>query len=1051
MCAAVTRFFKCFTGVLLLGAAVAAQATPASKVSESAVLSDARAAFVENKGQWDAQALFHSQGHGLDFWVTGDGAVMDFHRFVREDGTGLKATGHTEGHVVRMRFADSKPTALEGLSRLPGDFNYFVGDRARWATGVGRYTQVLAAQPYDGISVRYSTVRGAPRYDLDVKPGADPSQVAIRIEGANGVRVLTNGNLGIETSIGEMEERGLTAYQEVGGRRVQVPCQLDTDGSVVRFSPGAYDISKPLIIDPLVYSTFVGADGCVVNAVALDSNNNPVIAGQNGADHFPVTVGAYRTTQQSADGEGNAFVAKLKSDGSALMWGTLIGGTVSDDALFVKLDASGNPVVVGSTRSVNFPTTTGAFQTHTKEPIDTNIWPRTTCGPSVFVAKLNSVGTGLLFSTFLSGSGSAPYIEGETPRGLILDSSSEPIVVGSTYSSDFPVSTNAIETTNEAKGPSAGFVTKLNETGTGLVFSTYLGVGGYYGTSVNGVVVDKVGNPLVVGDSDSLTFPSTTGAYQTTGPSFSVQAAFATKLSSTGSALVFSTFLGTGDSASGVALDASGDPVVAGLAGPTFPTTAGSFEKIQPLGEIGIAYVAKLKADGTGLDWATFYGTQQLTVSGLTINSGGDPIVYGSAYAIQATANAYDSALYEVPNSVGYLAELSSNGASLLYGSYFPSPVSSLCLDTKGNAILAGTVAYPVFPTTPGAYEPNDLEWSGVPGEPGQVNATPGGFLSALSLSSSTSSSLTNLTVAPGLVYDQVLETGVLGPVPDSTGVITLSSPATVDTYATVFTEGPAEAPSSVKIPAGASTVFFSIYGTGTSEPAASSVTALYSGASLTADFTVIPNGVKLLTIPQGHYYGGDTFQATLQLQLGDTQVDAVSLSSNSPSISIPKTVWYAIGATTKSFTVAVLPVTTIQTVTVTANLYGTTASQSFVVYPSDPVISVSLSKTSYKGPETTLTGTLTLSAPAPAGGTLINLATNFPSYSSPIALQPWVTVPAGAKTATFPITVSATVELDSTGPVDAIITADSGGSPKSATLGLYTNEEGISFVASGN
>jgi hypothetical protein len=213
----------------------------------------ARDSFVENKGQWDSRAQFLLQGSSLNMWLTKDGVLLDQYQLTK----GKKGKISQKGDVVRMSFAGANRAFAHGLTSLPGKFNYFIGrDKSRWAAGVRRFASVQTTELYKGISARYYIENGMPRYDLMVQPGADPSQVAMKFDGAKSVKLASDGTLKIQTSLGMIEEKGLIAYQEIKGKKETVACRMETKGSLSRFATGAYDHSKTLVIDPLFYSSY---------------------------------------------------------------------------------------------------------------------------------------------------------------------------------------------------------------------------------------------------------------------------------------------------------------------------------------------------------------------------------------------------------------------------------------------------------------------------------------------------------------------------------------------------------------------------------------------------------------------------------------------------------------------------------------------------------------------------------------------------------------------------------------------------------------------------
>ncbi|PYN03911.1 MAG: hypothetical protein DME07_05000, partial [Candidatus Rokuibacteriota bacterium] len=302
----------------------------------------------------------------------------------------------------------------------------------------------------------------------------------------------------------------------------------------------------------LVYSTYLGGSSFDEGyAIAVDAaTGNAYVTGYTDSPSFPTTPGAFQTTFKG--GSGDAFVTQLNPEGSALVYSTYLGGTGSDTGFGIALGAGGNAYVTGGTDSTNFPTTAGAF----------------TSGGNgdAFVTKLNSAGAGLVFSTYLGGTG---FDEG---LAIAVDTSGNAYVTGDTDSTDFPTTAGAFP----SGGTGNAFVTKLSSAGS-LSYSTYLGGNG--SDQGNGIAVDTFGNAYVTGVTDSTNFPSTAGPFGTGGGGD----AFVTALNPTGTALVFFTYLGGTnlDRGMGISVDAMPSPnaYVVGITNSNdFPTTSLAFD-----------------------------------------------------------------------------------------------------------------------------------------------------------------------------------------------------------------------------------------------------------------------------------------------------------------------------------------------------------------------------------------------------------------------------------------------------------------------------------------
>jgi hypothetical protein len=332
----------------------------------------------------------------------------------------------------------------------------------------------------------------------------------------------------------------------------------------------------------LVYSTFLGGGQDIDDAlgIAVDAAGSAYVTGETGSTDFPTTPGAFRTTR---NGAYDAYVTKLNPAGSALVYSTFIGGSQVDFGVRIAVDSSNNAYVLGNTSSPDFPTTAGAFDTTQNGAFD------------IFVLKLNAAGSALVYSTFIGGAGF------DSAGGLAIDSAGNAYVSGGTSSADYPVTSGAFQTVSQSSGGGGGFVTKLNATGSALVFSTFLGDAG-----VSGIALTPDGNMWLTGSTTSLTFPTTPDAFQGfLHPGASSTEAFITELNSTGSALLYSTYLGGSNTDYGtdVKLDSAGNVYVTGeTLSADFPTTPNALDRVFK-GELDIfwgdAFITKLALNGT--------------------------------------------------------------------------------------------------------------------------------------------------------------------------------------------------------------------------------------------------------------------------------------------------------------------------------------------------------------------------------------------------------------------------------------------------------------------
>jgi beta-propeller repeat-containing protein/centrosomal CEP192-like protein/HYDIN/CFA65/VesB family protein len=364
----------------------------------------------------------------------------------------------------------------------------------------------------------------------------------------------------------------------------------------------------------LIYSTYLGGSGTdIANGIDLDSSGEAYVTGQTSSIDFPTL-----NTLQPLRGVANAFVAKLKADGSALLFSTFLGGSVTDSGNALKLDTAANPFITGSTSSADFPTIT-PFQGTLNGPIN------------AFVAKLKTDGSTILYSTYLGGSGSD---EGDA---IAVDSGGDAFITGTTTSPDFP-KLNPFQAA--LAGDQDAFVTKLNPSGTGLVYSTYLG--GSSGDRGFGIAVDSSGNTDVTGQTRSADFP-TRKPFQ---PALQSGAnAFVAQLQPDGTALVYSTYLGGSgvDQGRGVVVDSSGNAFVTGSTqSPNFPLVGPEQNFLDGGTDAFIAKISSAPSPGVlltpaALNFGTIATGVESSPQSSTLTNAGDATLNISSISLTGT------------------------------------------------------------------------------------------------------------------------------------------------------------------------------------------------------------------------------------------------------------------------------------------------------------------------------------------------------------------------------------------------------------------------------
>ncbi len=648
--------------------------------------------FIENRGQWNPQVRYLMQTPGLNTWITSDGVLYDlYERAIGRPSTMLESNSPEtrSGHVVQMRFVEGqKGSRAVGVDAAPGLSHYFLGnDSTKWARGVQRYQSVRVEEIYAGIDAVYYLDNGRPRYDLVVAAGGDPTRIRLEFDGAERLDVGEEGVLRIGTSIGEIEQRGLYAYQEIAGRRLQVECSFvrQTDGSV-GFGLGEYDRSHPLVIDPIVWSTLLGG-GMDENGIGIAVNRagNAFVVGHTASTNFPTTTGAYRETYYG--GNADIFVTKLSPDGSTLVYSTFLGGTSNDYVNAIALDSNDNAYVTGYTSSIDFPTQSGVFD----ETFN--------LGNDVIVAKLSADGSALIYSTFVGG------LKDDLGNAISVDREGSAYVVGVTKSADFPTTVGVFDETSN--GDEDAFLTKLSPDGRSLVYSTYFG--GSDEDEFLSVVLDDLGNSYVAGTTSSVNCPVTPGTYD---ESFNgLRDYVVVKFNPTGQELLYSTFLGGSSWESGpeIVVDSRGSAWIA--ADPQsidYPTTDDAFDRVH-ISSNPLTCLSKLSHDGKELLYSTFVGRQLNRIEGIAIDLWNNIYITGFTERsdFPTTVGAYDES-HNGGNDV-FVTKFSEKGA-FLYSTFLGGSGSDLpwgiAVDQNADIYVTGytTSASPQFPRTTGAY-----------------------------------------------------------------------------------------------------------------------------------------------------------------------------------------------------------------------------------------------------------------------------------------------------------------------------------------------------------
>ncbi|HVT13462.1 MAG TPA: SBBP repeat-containing protein [Fimbriimonadaceae bacterium] len=615
--------------------------------------------FVENKGQWNSRAKFLSRTPNLDLWVTKQGLVLDYYKRTHKNGSSRR-----EGHAIDMQFVGANPNAFaSGFEAAPFVSQYF-GAHAKFSDAkvAKSYREARVSGIYPGIDMRVYMQSNRPRYDIEVAPGASANNIKLMFKGAEHLSVDKNGNLLIPSKLKKIQQEGLYAYQIVNGVRKSVEARFTVTGSnTVAFHLGAYDHTKKLIVDPLIYGSYYGGDGGLdeVRAVVADSDSSVYMTGLTGSTDFPLKFGTY----VSLNGLSDSFLTRFQGDAYGIDYASYFGGSGNDTGKFIALDPTGNNVwVAGMTNSPDFPGIDGtSFQNSLVGSTDVYLIRFARDPVSVMVP---------VYSTYFHSSNAG---SGQELKGFAVSQISGKLFIGGeTTGTGLPSAVNSYP----VGSAQAGFVTSMASDGQSVVYSRYVGgtapvVAGFNGIMPNGLTSGtllfwpipnppvtqpdptsgETGNALAINQADEAfltgtvffqgnqdtssaanpAFPTTAGVF-TNGRLLRNNDAFLTKIDPTGSVL-FSTLIGGADNDSGssVAVDRTGNAYVTGTAGSfDFPRTRGTFGQDF---SVGRTYITKVSQDGTTIVYSTGLNTRgNCVTTGISVDQRNYVFVTGEVF-----------------------------------------------------------------------------------------------------------------------------------------------------------------------------------------------------------------------------------------------------------------------------------------------------------------------------------------------------------------------------------------------------------------------------------
>ncbi|MFN3325324.1 MAG: SBBP repeat-containing protein [Bryobacteraceae bacterium] len=597
-----------------------AAGAPAAKASE--LLDQLPLRFEPNTGHLSGDVRFISRTPEFNLYLTETGAAFA----LPHSGDSGKAS------IFRMELPGANPhPKTEGLAPLPSRSSYFLGNRPeRWSRNVLHFEKVLYREVFPGIDLVYYGKDSRLEYDFVVAPGADPRLIRMRFEGPERLRVDESGALVMESGRLALQQLRPVVFQEDAARKERREIEgryVLLAHNEVGFALGAYDATRPLVIDPvLVHSSYVGgSERDMIAGVGVDKHGYIWVAGNTRSLNLPLAGDPIR---HEFNFNQDLFVAKLdpRRDGpAALVYATYIGGSGADQVRGVHVDPDGRVYMTGETASFDFPLGGNAWRTGNEGSLR-----------NAFVTKVDTLGNegefALVYSSYLGGS------ETDVGTAITADASGKIYVVGYTTSPDFPIAGGPVQP--NGRGGFDAFLSIFDPSlpsAETLVYSTYFG-----GDSTDvalGVAVDAQGHPYFTGYTFSSDFPVEGDPFQSWhaggGDAFLVKL----DLSKPGlDALVYGTYFGgtSHDVAYAIALDPAGNIYLTGYTHSLdLPVTAGAYRTNRAgMSDVFVARLSLRETSRAQLTWSTYLGGASSDVAfGIALDSAGKVLVTGYTYS----------------------------------------------------------------------------------------------------------------------------------------------------------------------------------------------------------------------------------------------------------------------------------------------------------------------------------------------------------------------------------------------------------------------------------
>ena len=687
--------------------------------------------FVENKCQLPENVAYKLRVANADLFFESDRLTFNFYspQLLHQHGHSEVET-ETVGHAYQMHFVGASKNAqvLGGGFLYPDYENYIFGTKT--VGHVRAYDKLTYQNIYEGIDIDYFGKEGNLKYDIHVNPNADPSKIKLAYDGVSSIS-LKRGKLIVKNTFNTVEESIPLAYQMIDGKQVEVACEYVLDGETVTFHfPNGYDSDHKLVIDPtLIFSSYTGSTANNFGFTATYDNDGALYGGGIAFGlGYPTVTGSY---DETFGGVVDMAISKFVPDGTSLEYSTFIGGGSADVPHSMIVNSQGQLVILGSTSSLNYPTSVGAFDATFNGGTAVNYTSNGTNfenGSDMVISVLSADGSSLVGSTYLGGflndglneDGVLSYNYGDIFRGeVIVDGDDNIYVTSSTRSADFPVTSGALDQT--LGGTQDGCLAKFNSDVSVLEWCTY--IGGSAADAGYSLKINSSGDIYMTGGTSSSNFlivgPALFGSYQ--GGSAD---GYIFRLTNDGSTVLNSSYIGTSsyDQSYFVEVDDDDDVYVYGQSIGNYPVTGGTYFNLN-----GRQFIQKMNPDLSTSIYSTVFGSGSSTVNisptaflvdicervfvsgwgGGTNNSWNSGT--GSTAGLPVTS---DAEQLTTDGSDFYFMVLEADATSLLYGSYFGGNGIQEHVDGgtsrfNSNGVIhqaacAGCGGSNAFPTTPG-------------------------------------------------------------------------------------------------------------------------------------------------------------------------------------------------------------------------------------------------------------------------------------------------------------------------------------------------------------